>query len=84
MALTFDLGPRKSFRQFPLTWRTFTPSFIEIHPVSTETSHHVKEMLTDQLANTQRRTAGRIVWKHNAFCWRRKHNNNMFNIRNNV
>jgi len=41
MTLTFDLlWPWKPFQQWPLAWWIFVPSFIEIHPLSTEISRY--------------------------------------------
>ena len=48
MTLTFDLWLSKACQQCPLTWWKFVPSFIEIPPVSKQTSCHAKEVLTDR------------------------------------
>jgi len=42
VALTFCLWPWKPFQQLPLTWRIFMTSIVEIPPLSTEISRHVK------------------------------------------
>jgi len=59
MTLTFDLWPWKPFQQCPLTWWIFVPSFIEIHPLSTEMSHHAKRVLTDGWRKTGKHSASR-------------------------
>jgi len=47
MILTFNLWLWKPFKQFPLTWRLFVSSFIQIRPLSTEISLHTKKDNTD-------------------------------------
>ena len=61
MTLTSDLWSQKPFQQCRLTRWIFVPSFIEIRPLSTEISRHVKYVLMDG-----QRTAGRTTVKPNA------------------
>ena len=47
MTLTFDLWPRKPFKQFPHTWWIFGGSLVKIPPLSKEISRHAIHVLTN-------------------------------------
>ena len=69
MTLIFDLWPWKPLQQCPRTWRISVASFIEIPPLSTETSCQAKQMLTDNGRTTEWTTGEHSA--STACCWRR-------------